>query len=76
MVVERREQFAAVCVLDRVGAEVDAIVEELLDQVAEDVRLDQRGDLVAEFELVEDLLHVGRKAVEIGFEIGLELLSL
>ena len=59
VVVERRKDLVAVHVLHRFGAEVDAAVEKLLDQVAEDVGLDQRGDLVAEFELVEDLLDVG-----------------
>jgi len=59
MVVERREQFVAVHVLNRLGAEIDAAVEKLFNQVAEDVGLDQRGDLVAELELVEDLLDVG-----------------
>ena len=59
MVVERREQLVAVHVLNRLGAEIDAAVEKLLNQVAEDVGLDQRGDLVAELELVEDLLDVG-----------------
>ena len=75
MVVERREKLVAVHVLHRLGAEVDAVVEELLDQVAEDVGLDQGRDLVAELELVEDLLDVGRKAVQIRFEIGLEPVS-
>jgi hypothetical protein len=56
-------------------AEVDVAVEELLDELAEDVGLDQGGDLVAELELVEDLLHVGREAVEVGFEVGLELVG-
>ncbi len=40
----------------------------------EDVGFDQRGDLVAELELVQDLLHVGREAIQVGFEVGLELL--
>ena len=31
-------------------------------------------DLVAELEVVEDVLHVGREAVEVGLEVGLELL--
>ena len=55
-------------------AEVDRRVEELLDQVAEGVGLGERGNLVAELEVVEDVLDVGREAVEVGLEIGLELL--
>ncbi len=64
VVVERR---AAAPSVDR--AEVDRRVEELLDQAAEDVGIDERRDLVAELELVEDLLHVRREAVEVGLEV-------
>ena len=49
-------------------------VEELLDQRAEGVGLRQARDLVAELEVVEDLLHVGREAVEVGLEVGPQLL--
>ncbi|OPY18727.1 MAG: hypothetical protein A4E74_00377 [Syntrophus sp. PtaB.Bin075] len=59
VVVECWKQLVAVHVLHWFGTEIDAAVEELFDQVAEDVRLDQRGDLVAELELVENLLDVG-----------------
>ena len=48
--------------------------EELLDQRAEGVGLGEPRDLVAELELLEDVLHVGREAVEVGLEVGLELL--
>jgi hypothetical protein len=41
-------------------------VEELLDQRAERVGLGEAGDLVAELEVVEDLLDVRREAVEVG----------
>ena len=64
----------AVAVQHRLGAEVDRRVEELLDQRAERVRLREPRDLVAELEVVEDLLHVRREAVEVGLEVGLELL--
>ena len=37
---------------------------------------DQRRNLVAELELVQDLLDVGREAVQVGLEVGLELLLL
>ncbi len=49
------------------------MIEELLDQAAEDIGIDQRGDLVAELEFVEDLLNVGGEAVEIYHEVHLEL---
>ena len=63
-----------VAVHDRVGAEVDRGIEELLDQRAERVGLREPRKLVAELELVEDVLDVWREAVEIGLEVGLELL--
>ena len=47
---------------------------ELLDEAAEDVGLHQRGDLVAELEFVQNFLDVGGKTVEVGLEVGLELL--
>ena len=46
-------------VQDGPGAEVYGPIQELLDQVAERIRVVQGGDLVAELELVEDLLDVG-----------------
>ena len=36
--------------------------------------LRESRDLVAELEVVEDVLHVRREAVEVGLEVGLELL--
>ena len=48
---------------------------ELLDQRAEGVGPGQAGDLVAELEVVEDVLDVGRETVEIGFEVGRQLLT-
>ena len=55
-------------------AEVDVLVEELLDELAQGVGLGEARDLVAELEVVEDVLHVGREAVEVGLEVVLELL--
>ena len=40
------------------------------------MRLDQPGNLVAELELLQDLLDVGREAVEVRFEVGPEPLLL
>ena len=74
MVVEARQLHRAVAVQDRVRAEVDRRVEELLDQRAERVGLREPRDLVAELEVLEDVLHVRREAVEVGLEVGLELL--
>ena len=58
------------------GVEVDRAVEELLQQETEHVGIDERGDLVSEPELAEDLLDVGREAVEVRLEVGSKLLLL
>ena len=74
VVVEAGMLDRAVAVQDRVRAEVDRRVEELLDQRAERVGLGEARDLVAELEVLEDVLDVRREAVEVGLEVGLELL--
>ena len=74
VVVEAGMLDRAVAVQDRVGAEVDVGSRELLDQRAEGVGLREPRDLVAELEVVEDVLDVRREAVEVGLEVGLELL--
>ena len=59
----------------RAGAgEVDVGVEELVDQRADGVGLGERRELVAELEVVEDVLDVGREAVEVVLEVGEQLL--
>jgi hypothetical protein len=58
----------------RARAQVDVRRQELLDQVPEGVGLGQPRDLVAELEVLQDVLHVRREAVEVGLEVGLELL--
>jgi hypothetical protein len=74
VVVEARVLHRAVAVLHRVRAQVDGRAEELFNQGAERVGLGEARDLVAELEVVEDLLHVGREAIQIRLEIGFELL--
>ena len=61
-------------VADRIRAEVDVLVEELLDELAQRVGLGEAGNLVAKLEVVQDVLHVRREAVEVGLEVVLELL--
>ena len=48
---------------------------ELLDQGAQGVGAAQTRDLVAELEVVEDVLHVGRERVEVRMEVGGQLLA-
>src|SRR5665647_2914210 len=74
MVVETWLLDRAVAVQHRVGAEVDLRGEEFLDEGAKGIGLGEAWDLVAELELVEDVLHVWREAVEVRLEVGLELL--
>ena len=75
VVVEAGMPDGAVGVLDRGGAEVDVGRRELLDQRAQGVGLREPLDLIAELEVLEDVLDIGGEAVEIGLEVGLELLS-
>ena len=56
------------------GTEVDVGSRELLDQRAEGVGLRKARDLVAELEVVEDVLHIRGEAIEVGLEVRLELL--
>ena len=61
-------------VVDAGRREVDLGVEELVDQRADRVGLRERRELVAELEVVEDVLDVRREAVEVVLEVGQELL--
>ncbi|EXI68515.1 MAG: hypothetical protein AW07_04380 [Candidatus Accumulibacter sp. SK-11] len=74
LLVELAHQFlengAHRVVVDAGRREVDVGVEELVDQRADGVGPGQRLQLVAEFEVVEDVLDVGREAVEIVLEIS------
>ena len=76
VVVEALQTHGAVSVQNGPRAEVDRLVEELLQQEPQRMRLDQPGNLVAELELLQDLLDVGREAVEVGLEVGPEPLLL
>jgi hypothetical protein len=62
-------------VVDAGRREVDVGIEELVDQRAQRVGLGQRGQLVAELEVLQDVLDVGREAVEVVDEVGQQLLG-
>ena len=49
-------------------------IKELVNQRADRVRFGKCGQLIAEFEVLDDVLDVGRKAVEVVFKIGEQLL--
>ena len=74
MVVEAGISDRAVSVLDRGWAEVDVRRGELLDERTQGVGLREPRDLVTELEVLENVLYVGREAVEVGLEVGPELL--
>ena len=74
VVVEPGMLDRAVGVKHRAGAQVDVGGGKLLDQGAQRVGAGQSRNLVAELEVVEDVLHVGREPVEVGREVGGELL--
>ena len=76
VVVEAGVPDRAVGAVHRGRAQVDVGGGQLLDQRAEGVGPGEPRDLVAELEVVEDVLHVGREAVEPGAEVGLQLLGI
>ena len=61
-------------VVDGSRREVDVGVEELADQRAEGVGPGEGLELIAEFEVLDDVLDVGREAVEVILEVGEQLL--
>ena len=68
-------QDRAVGVNYRIRAQVDVGRRELLDQRADGVGLGQARDLVAELEVVEDVLDAWRETVEVVLEVSPKLLS-
>ena len=74
VVVEARIPDRAVSVLYRGWAEVDVQRGDLLDERTQGVGLREPRDLVAELEVLENVLYVGREAVKVGLEVGPELL--
>ena len=75
VVVEAGVPDRAVGVAHRGRAQVDVGGGQLLDQRAQGVGPGESLYLVAELEVVEDVLHAGREPVEPGPEVGLELLA-
>ena len=74
VVVEARMFDRAIRVLHGIGTEIDVRRKKFLDQRSERVGFREPRDLVAEFEILEDVLDVRGEPVEVGFEVGLELL--
>ena len=65
----------AVGVDHRIRTQVDVGGGELLDQGAQGVGLGEARDLVAELEVLEDVLDAGREAVEVVLEVGFQLVA-
>ncbi len=76
MVVQAGTPDRAVGVHYGVGTQVDLGRGEFLDQGAEGVGAGEAGDLVAELEVFQDFLHVGRESVQVSREIGRQLLAI
>ena len=74
VLVELAHQFfehgAHRVVVDAGRRQVNVGIEEFVDQGAQRVCLGERTQLVAKFEVVEDVLDVGREAVEVVLEVG------
>ena len=75
VVVETGMPNGAIGVHDRFRAQVDVGRGELFDERAQGVGPGELGDLIAELEVVEYVLHAGREPVEVVLEVGPELLS-
>src|SRR5208337_5366413 len=71
MIVEAGMLYRTITIQDRLRAEIDRGIEEFLDERAERIGLGQLRDLVAELEIIQNPLHIGRETIEIGFEIRL-----
>ena len=76
VVVQGGQPDSAVGIKNRGRGEVDAVVQELLNQAAQNVGIHKGLDLVTELELVQDLLDVWGEAVQVRLEVGLSCLDL
>ncbi len=68
MVVEARH------VADGLWAEIDVLVEKFLNELTEGISLREAWNLIAKLKVGQNVLHVGREAVEVSFKIILQLL--
>ena len=75
VVVQAGMADGSVEIQDRFRTEVYVGRGKLLDERAQSVGLGELGDLIAELEILQDVLNAGREPVEVVLEIGLELLS-
>lgn len=75
VVIQPGKLFVAVSIQNRFRTQVDGWIQIFLNQRAENIRIDKSRNLVAEFELFQDLLNIRRKAVKIGFKVRFQLLN-
>ena len=75
MVVEAGMPEGTVGLFHRIGAQVDVGRRQLLDQRTQGVGPGEPRNLVAELEVLKDILHIGREPLQVGLEIGGELLA-
>ncbi len=74
VVVQTRMLDGAVGVEHGLGTEVDVGGQELADEGSERIGLREPWDLVAEFEVVQYVLNVRRESLQVGLEVGPQLL--
>ena len=74
VIVHRGLADRAVGMQDRIRAEIDLWIEELVDERAEGIGLREGWELVAEFEVLEDVLNILGESVQVSLKIGEELL--
>ena len=74
MIVESRLLRRTIAVQNGGKTQIDRRIKKLLNQGAERIGFGEARELIAELEVIEDLLYVGREAVEICLKIRPELL--
>ena len=72
MVVEARQGYFALLVMNRLGTQVDPRRDKFFDHRAQYVGIQHGRDFIPKFEFKKYLLNVGGKSIEVGVEIGFE----
>ena len=73
VVIQSRMLHDGLCIIlvDGIRREVDIRGDELLNDCTEDVCVNHGVNLIAELELLQNLLHIGREAVKVCLEVRL-----
>ena len=65
-----------IILIDRLWGEVDIRRDKFLNHRPQNIRLNHRVNLVAELELLQDFLYIGRKTIQISFKVSFQRLLL